>query len=122
MKEALLNSLMNETKRTKSIFAKVNVEKKPDVITSTSYEKAIGGLAKKIKVSDNRTWKLIGTDKSEMYYVLPELTRIVDKVKMKIRAEEKVPVYKKVTLADGSIKYVKNTLGMRSLMLNVKDK
>lgn len=89
--------------------------------TSTSFERAIRGLAKKIKVSDNRTWELIGTDKATMKYVLPELKGVVDKVMMTIRGSEEVMAYKKVELADGTTKYLPNTLGMRSLMLNVKD-
>jgi len=103
--------------KNEKIVSQVKDPKPSDVIEKTSFQKAIDGLAPKIKVSAKDTWVLKG-EGDERYYELPAPT---DSLGMRIPGGKAQEV--KVFLFDDDGKKIgKNILEMRSQMVTVKDK
>tara|TARA_Y100000385_G_scaffold290160_1_gene362142 strand:+ start:1174 stop:2502 length:1329 start_codon:yes stop_codon:yes gene_type:complete len=100
--------------KNEKIVSQVKDPKPSDVIEKTSFQKAIDGLASKIKVSAKDTWVLKG-EGDDRYYELPPPR---DSKNMDIGKAQTVNVF---LFDEGGKKIGKNWLGMRSQMVSVKD-
>ncbi len=112
---AVARLYIKENNLDKPYLGKRIEDKTVPTVQKTSFQKAIDGLAPKIKVSAKDTWVLKG-EGDERYYELPAPK---DSKNMDIGKAKTVNVF---LFDEGGKKIGKNILGMRSQMVSVKDK